>query len=478
MRLWLKILLVLGMTLAILVPLTMVRGVVHDRQTHRAQAVTSIARSYAGAQSFAGPVLVVPYTDTVEVERKEADGRIRRVKVDGGSGHWLFFPERLAVDGALAPSVRKLGLHEVHVYEWRARALAGFEVAIPDDADPRLPRRIGQPWLSYAVADVRGLVGAPALYIDRRAVALQEGFGSRDVGGLHVRLAAPVAGQALRFDTRLDFVLAGTESLALVPLGRDSRFALQSSWPHPRFGGSFLPRTREVGGAGFSAQWDMSSLATNAQAQFRGGTTLPELQAAVPDSRGHGDELAMAGIDAVAVSLVEPVNVHSQADRATKYGLLFVLLTFVGFFLFELIRQLPIHPIQYGLVGLALAMFFLLLVSLSEHIEFARAYLVASVACIGLIAFYLSAVLRSVRRSLGFTAMLATLYVALYGLLVSEDNALVLGAGLLFAVLAAVMVVTREVDWYRVATRAPASRDDASGRLQQPAGGVGQPASP
>ena len=139
-----------------------------------------------------------------------------------------------------------------------------------------------------------------------------------------------------------------------------------------------------------------------------------------------------------------------QADRASKYGLLFVLLTFVGFFMFELIKQLPIHPIQYGLVGLALAIFFLLLLSLGEHFAFGWSYLSAAVACIGLITFYLSAVLRSVVRALGFAAMLSTLYASLYGLLMSEDNALVLGAGLLFVILAALMAVTRKVDWYQL----------------------------
>ena len=196
----------------------------------------------------------------------------------------------------------------------------------------------------------------------------------------------------------------------------------------------------------------MSSLATNAQAQFLAGKTVPSLAAAARSRvckrpRRHRRD----GIDAVGVSLVDPVNVYSQADRASKYGLLFVLLTFVGFFMFELIKQLRIHPIQYGLVGLALAIFFLLLVSLSEHIAFRWAYLAASVACIGLLGFYLSAVLRSAGRGLGFAAMLATLYAALYGLLVSEDNALVLGSGLLFVILAAIMLVTRKVDWYQLA---------------------------
>lgn len=156
-------------------------------------------------------------------------------------------------------------------------------------------------------------------------------------------------------------------------------------------------------------------------------------------------------LDAMGVSLVDPVNPYLQADRASKYGLLFVLLTF-GFFMFELIKQLRIHPIQYGVVGLALAIFFLLLASLSEHIAFGMAYLAASAACIGLLGFHLAHVLRSRARGMGFAAMLAALYAALYGMLVSEDNALVLGSGLLFVLLTVVMVVTRKVDWYALAS--------------------------
>jgi inner membrane protein len=289
-------------------------------------------------------------------------------------------------------------------------------------------------------------------------MALVEGFGSREGGGVHVRLAVPAAGAPLQVDTRLDIKLAGTESLALVPLARSNVFKLDSTWPHPRFGGDFLPRQPGVSDKGFTAQWEVSSLASSAQAQFLAGKTLPSMETGRSDARGEGDGATAfdtSGIDAVGVALVDPVNVYSQADRASKYGLLFVVLTFVGFFMFELIKQLPIHPVQYGLVGLSLAIFFLLLVSLSEHIPFPWAYLAASAACIGLLGFYLSAVLRSVGRGLGFAAMLAMLYAALYGLLVSEDNALVLGSALLFVILAAIMVITRKVDWYELSRGRP-----------------------
>ncbi len=459
MRLLLKLMFVFGMTVAIMIPLMLIRGTISERQYYRTQAIANIARSSAGAQAFSGPVLVVPYVETVEVEEKNDKGEvIRKVKRDGASGRWTFFPDRLDVQGRLIPNTRRLGLHEVRVYELQALAVAGFNVRIPADENPELPRRIGRPWLSYGIADVRGLAGTPQLRVDGRDVALVEGFGSREGGGVHVRLAVPTAGAQLQVDTRLDFKLAGTESLALVPLARSNVFKLDSAWPHPRFGGDFLPRQPSVSSKGFSAQWEVSSLASSAQAQFLAGKTLPSMETGRSDTRGEGDgapAFDTSGIDAVGVALVDPVNVYSQADRASKYGLLFVVLTFVGFFMFELIKQLPIHPVQYGLVGLSLAIFFLLLVSLSEHIPFPWAYLAASAACIGLLGFYLSAVLRSVGRGLGFAAMLAMLYAALYGLLVSEDNALVLGSALLFVILAAIMVITRKVDWYELSRGRP-----------------------
>jgi len=241
------------------------------------------------------------------------------------------------------------------------------------------------------------------------------------------------------FPLKFTFARRGTEALQVTPIADSNRIVLTSPWPHPQFNGDFLPRGPRIGDNGFQAEWDVSSLASNAQAQYREG----------------GSEKA-AAMDAIGLSLVEPVDLYSKLDRASKYGLLFVLLTFVGFFMFETIRQLPIHPIQYLLVGLALAIFFLLLLGMSEHIAFDISYLAASIACIGLLGFYLAHVLRSRARGVGFAVMLGSLYAALYGLLLSEDNALVLGSVLLFAILAAIMVATRKVDWYQVAARTPA----------------------
>jgi inner membrane protein len=456
MRLLFKILMVVGMTILLLVPLMMIRGTIEERQSFRDEAVRAVARTTAGAQSLVGPVLVVPYVPTIEVEEKNKDGVVvRKVKKDGEPGEWVFFPSSMDVKGTIVPHSKFLGLHEVRTYELKDITTAAFAAKIPADANPELPTKIGQPWLMYGIGDVRGLAGLQKLRIDGVEVPLERGLGAREGSGLHARLAAPSAGSTLTLATMLEFSLEGTETLAIAPIAQRNRVTLDSAWRHPQFNGSFTARKQAIGDAGFHGEWEVSSLATNAQAQYLAGKTLPNLGAIGYADAGGGD----TGLDVVSVSLVDPVNIYSQADRATKYGILFVVLTFVGFFMFELIKQLRIHPVQYGLVGLALAIFFLLLVALSEHIPFGQAYLAASAACIGLIGYYVSHVLRSWTRGLGFTAMLTTLYAVLYGLLISEDNAMVLGAGLLFLILAAIMVVTRRIDWYSIGSGAPPPRE-------------------
>lgn len=441
MRLWLKILMVAGMTLAILVPLALIRGTIHERQAYRNEAVRDVAANFGGPQVFGGPVLVVPYTETVDEDVVQPDGEVRRT-VQRRTGSWTFFPETLSIEGSLQPDTRRRGLHEVRVYQWDGVAKASFDVRLPPLEDAAAQREVGRPWLSYGIADVRGLRGTPRLQVDGAAVTPLQGIGHVDGPGLHVRLDAPDTDR-IELETGIELQLRGTEAFAMMPYGRSNDLQLASPWRHPKFEG--VSPQHDIDAQGFRARWQVASVASNAQRRYLQSPALAGEQAAgVPWT---------AQPDGVSVALVDPVNPYLQADRATKYGLLFVMLTFVGFFMFELLKRLPIHPIQYALVGLAIAIFFLLLVSLSEHVAFGLAYLAAAVACIGLIGFYLSAVLRSTARGLGFAVMLAALYAALYGLLVSEDNALVLGAGLLFLILAAIMVATRKVDWYQVASR-------------------------
>jgi len=441
MRLTFKALMVFGLTIVILVALSMIRGIVHDRQLNRAAAVEEVARSSAGAQLLEGPVLVVPFSDRIVTAQVDARG-VRREVEQVKSGTWIFFPQTLDVQGTLRAVPRMRGLHEVRLFELDSVQRATFRVRIPGDDDPATPRTIGAPRLGFGIRDVRGVVGVPSLKVAGTQRKLLQGQG-RGGSGLHAKLAAPAAGAALDFDVEFTSTIQGTETLSIAPLADRNVIRLQSAWPHPQFHGDFLPRTRSIGPDGFSAAWEVASLASNAQTQFR--------------RRGPEN----VAVDAVSVSLVDPVNAYSKVDRATKYGVLFVVLTFAAFAMFEFMKQLRIHPIQYGLVGLAVAVCFLLLLARSERIAFGAAYLVAAAACVTLIGHYLGHVLGGWLRGTGFAALLGTLYAALYGLLLSEDNALVLGSGLLFLILAAIMVLTRKVDWYRATAAVPTeSRGD------------------
>ncbi|MBO9715672.1 MAG: cell envelope integrity protein CreD [Pseudoxanthomonas sp.] len=458
LRLLLRFLTVGGLVLLLLIPLSMIRGLIQDRAHYRGEAVERVSQSMAGPQQLVGPLRVVPWKEIRRVNAAGQDGRIE-VRAETVEGYLLQAPELFEAGGAITPDVRRVRLYDVRVFQWQAGVKARF-AAMPVPAVAG--REYGEPYLVVGLADVRGLVGTPRLLVDGKPLELQPGTGSLSarMDGVHARLDLPGWSASGATDAmsmapartlptsqvQLDMAVAGTQSLGIVPVADSNRITLQSSWPHPQFSGRFLPNQRSIDADGFNASWNISSLASAAQSQVL-DASVARLTARGFDS-GEGE-----GVDSVRVALVDPVDVYTQADRASKYGILFVLLTFVGFAMFELVKQLRIHPLQYLLVGLALAVFFLLLLGLSEHTAFWKAYVAAATACIGLQFVYLSGVLKSWWRAGAFATLLTALYGALYSLLVSEDNALLMGSLLLFGILAVIMLVTRKVDWYeRAAT--------------------------
>jgi len=444
-----KFIVVAILVLAILIPLGMIRDTIAERQAYRQQAVAKVAESYAGPQTLVGPVLVVPYLAEVQTTHNDENG-VQHVVLHNEWMQWVFFPKTGQLDGKIIPDVRHLGLYDVQVYELRGRLSGRFDVTVPQSASGCRLLQVGTPFLSVGVDDVRGLIGTPQLRIDNQPSTLLQGVGfGRSGAGVHADLAPIAAGDKRAVAFTLDLALGGTERLAIAPIADDNRIELKSTWPHPQFAGRFRPHTPQLSAQGFDAIWEVSALAANTQSQYKSGDTHACANAATAAASPMAPGCD-GGMDRIELTLVDPVSMYTKIDRASKYGLLFVLLTFVGFFMFELIKQLHIHPIQYLLVGLALAIFFLLLLSLSEHYSFEAAYLCASAACIGLLGFYVSSVLHSRMRGIGFAGMLTALYGALYGLLLSEDNALLLGSLMLFAILAAIMVITRKVDWYGV----------------------------
>ncbi|KUY70600.1 hypothetical protein WI25_15130 [Burkholderia cepacia] len=428
------------LALLILIPLQMVQSIVHERSAYRMDALQSIWSSYAGPQTVSGPVLVVPYTEVTRVRDETPAGGATKTSLRSETKRLLVFPKTLNVDGTLTTSVRYRGIHKALVYELTSR-LTGT-LALPDlkklpQADGHVSFKVDNAYVAIGIGDIRGLTAQPDVRIGgarfdveqgTRLDSLRQGVHANvDLAALAEAGAGAGAGAVVPFS--IDLPLRGAESVAFAPVGDQNDFSLKSTWPHPSFDGAFLPNNRTVDARGFTGNWRVTSFNTKAREQI---------------ATGNGE----GAIETASVSMIEPVNVYLQAERATKYGALFVMLTFASFFMYELVKRLRIHPIQYTLVGLSLALFFLLLLSLSEHIAFAYAYLAASGTCIGLLGFYLSFVLHSVKRGAVFSALLAVLYAALYGLLLSEDNALMLGSLLLFAILAGIMTLTRRVDWY------------------------------
>jgi inner membrane protein len=228
--------------------------------------------------------------------------------------------------------------------------------------------------------------------------------------------------------------LAGTERFAVLPLARETDLHAQSTWPDPGFDGAFLPATRSVAATGFEAEWQVLDLNRALAQRWRGNEDVSN---------------ALRG-SAFGVTLTQPAGSYQQNVRAGKYGVLFIALTFVAFFLFEVLRGLRVHPVQYLLVGLALATFYVVLLAVSEQIGFGLAYVLAAAAVVAMVGGYAGVVLAQRRAGLVLGALLALIYALLYGLVASEDYALLMGSLALLAAIAALMYLTRRVNWYAV----------------------------
>jgi len=429
----LKIVAILFLTLLMMIPMVRIRGLIHERQDLRDQVLADVARSDAGTQTLAGPVLIVPFQRTLHEQVAGSGDRPVTVAREV-QGELRLLPSMMTLDGKLGTEERQRGIYHARVYRAESQLSGRFDVpenyGVTDDV---ASYRFGDARLVLGISDIRGIGNALTLRANGSDISFAPGTGSAlFASGVQAPLSGSHAGRSIDFDISL--TLAGTREFNIVPVGRESRVHLTSDWPHPSFIGEFLPVKRKIGSAGFDADWQTSFFATN----------LEDVLARCADATGGCKALED---DHFGVSFIDPVDQYLKSERAAKYAFLFIGLTFAGFFLTEVLRRVSVHPIQYGLVGLALAMFFLLLLSLSEHMGFGLAYLVAAGACVGLISYYVRYVLGSVGQGMAFGAALASLYALLYGILSSEDYALLMGSLLVFGLLAMVMVLTRRVSW-------------------------------
>ena len=443
----LKLFLIGFLVLALMIPMFLTSLLVEDRKGRHAEAAGTIHQQWGGPQRVAGPLLTLPY-DWVG---RDAEGKaiVRRQVL-------RVLPEDLTVDGTLEPEIRRRGNFETPVYLGQLKLSASFR--LPDPHRFQIdPERIHwqEATLRFGLSNLRGLDTSPVLTWQGQPLELEA---ESDPSGpfpsaLVARLdALPLFAQASP-ETRpdletgpqrveLDLAVRGASRLAFLPLGRETRVSLSAPWGNPSFQGAFLPRASEIGDQQFEAEW-----------------SIPHFARSFPQTWIDRGDPQPFDTSTFGVELLFPVDFYQQVSRCTKYALLFLALTFGVFFLFELLQGLRIHPVQYGMVGLAMCLFYLLLLALAEHLGFATAYLVAALATAGLITTYSATVLRTRGRAATLGASLGVLYGVLFVLVQLQTYALLVGAVSLFLALAAAMALTRNVDWYDLGRGRRASPD-------------------
>lgn len=422
------------MSILLLIPLGLIEDQIRARSNRQEEVKQNIANSAAGAQTLSGPVIALRYQQAVEpeVSKDPETGRLIRTPRYVVKTRYLP-PESLSISGEAKVETRNRGIYQARLFHLNLAAEGRFVIEPLPGAEPGGSISNVEATLVLGLSDPRGFDSDPEVNINGKRFRFStpggksKGASDLPMPQLSIALGSIDPAQTSTFNFSFPLQLTGSERFAISPSGEANSIRLKSDWRHPNFGGRFLPREREVGADGFSAHWEISHLARNFDAT-----------------------LNPASGEVLSIDFIDPVNVYLQSERAVKYGILFIALTFAGFFLTEILRRSPIHPMQYLLVGLALAIFFLLLIALSEHLRFFVSYGIASAACIALIGTYLSGALGGARQGLAFAGGLTGLYGVLYGVLLSEDNALLMGSVLLFLALAATMLATRRLNWYQI----------------------------
>ncbi|HBQ9291116.1 TPA: cell envelope integrity protein CreD [Klebsiella pneumoniae] len=419
-----KITTLIGCIVLLSLPLMMVRELINERADYRNEVVDAIEQSTSGSQKLAGPLIAIPITETLTRMENQKEVNYQRSWVY----YWL--PESLAVAGKRTVESRRVGIYSGQVWHNVLQIKASFD-PLRLAALRKTNIVLGQPRLVVSVGDARGIGAIHAPEVNGNVLSVEPGLGiSGDGAGIHMPMPA-LAEDNKPLEIAFSLDLNGTGEFSLVPLGRNSELQLTSNWPHPGFLGSFLPTQREVSAAGYRAHWQSSWFANDMGSYFKDDMEIP-----------------WSRLPAFSADVMSLADQYQLTDRATKYAILLIGLTFMAFFVFESLTRRPLHPMQYLLVGLSLVLFYLVLLALSEHIGFTAAWLAASLSGAVMNGIYLQAVLRGWRNSLLFVAALLLLDGVMWFLLHSEDSALLLGTGVLALALSVLMFLTRRVDWY------------------------------
>ena len=457
-----KLVAIAAIILVLLVPMLMLGSLIGERQDLRDTARREVSAQWGQDQTVGGPVLSVPYTVT------EQSGEGRNATTTRTTRYVHLFPDRLDVRGTMEPEVRTRGIFRVVLYNARLDVRGVFPAL--DAAALGVPAgalRPAEAFLQVGISDMTGIRDVIPVTWAGTTRDADPGIATTDVFtsgvSVPVRLGA-ASGDSAAVPFSFTLNLNGSGSLGMLPVGKQTTLALSAPWATPRFAGAFLPEERTVADSSFTAQWRVLNLNRNYPQAFLGGfgngTQLDPGRSVRVGRNSYDVEMAEGGASsAFGVELLLPVDEYQKTERAAKYGMLFVFLTFLTFFFVETLGGHRIHPVQYLLVGFAVTLFYLLLLAFAEYVPFDGAYGLAAVAILGLVTLYARAVFESWRLAGLVGGLLGLFYGYFYVLLQQEQYALLMGSLGLLVTLAVVMVLSRRVNWYGGDVEVPATTE-------------------
>lgn len=442
---------VIGFLIAILmIPTGMIAVLVNERENRQADAIREVSEKWGYEQTVTGPILTIPYKKVYE---SDVNGQ---KKIDEVVQYAHFLPDTLRVEGSIDPETRQRGIYEVVVYgtdltlsgEFSAPDLSKWEIA-PDLV------MYDKAFVTLGVPDMRGVKESVELNWNEESSSFTPGLETQDVlsSGMSalVKIDKEDKGKKYKYDLKL--VLNGSRDLQFTPIGKVTEVKLTSAWVDPSFQGAFLPNTHEITDEGFKAEWKVLELNRNFPQSFLGSMPINQNSPTAYDPYNKYEMAVQTGnlnSSNFGVRLLIPADEYQKTVRALKYAIMMLALTFLILFFFEAMHKKRVHPMQYILIGLALSLFYILLLSIAEHLGFNMAYWVSVLATVGLITLYSKSVFHSWTPALVESSILLFIYAFIFVILQLKDYSLLVGSLGLFVILAVIMYVSRKIDWYNL----------------------------
>ncbi|MGB0838490.1 MAG: cell envelope integrity protein CreD [Chitinophagales bacterium] len=414
----------------LMIPTTLIQDLIHEREDIQQRATREVSQKWGTGQVVTGPFLSIPY-DRYEKQYSPKDSTHKLVKIR----NWAhFLPEKLDINGAISPEKRYRGIYEVVVYESKLDISGNFDAldfkALEIDPENVLFEKAT---LNFGINGLKGIEKQVVVDWNGNKVFFDSGVATNHIVSSGINAVVPLQKKdteiKYNFETTID--LKGSQFLYFNPVGKTTNVTITSDWQTPSFTGTYLPDERTVSEEGFTSNWNILHLNRNYPQQWK--------------SRNYKINDSEFGTD-----LLLPVDSYKKSYRVGRYAILFLALTFLTFFFVEVMRKVFIHPIQYLLVGLALVVFYVLLLSFSEHMMFNIAYIISTILTLSLISLYTTAILKSKQVGLLIFSILLLMYTFIFTIIQLQDYALLIGSLGMFSILSVVMYFSRKIDWYSI----------------------------